>query len=514
MGMSRQEKQIRKRLRDDFPHYAEKALTIRAKKALSLGGHKKKLVPFRLNKAQVYLHNRFEEIKLAEGRLRVLLLKGRQQGTSTLVGARFFHITTHNSGIKTFILTHRDDATANLFRMTKRFQDYLPQLIKPSTSYSNRKELVFDKLDSSYALGTAGSGDVGRSDTIDLLHGSEVAFWKNTEDIKTGVFQAAEAAQEIILESTANGLGNMFFEMWQDAEAGLSDYTAIFIPWFWQDEYRREVPPDFELEPEEAEYKELYGLDLEQIAWRRFKIVDLKDPVLFKQEYPACAAEAFQTTGVDSFIKPEPVIRARKARNIRQSGAHIIGVDPARGGDRTALIHQQGLVAWGLESWKTPDTTSITGRVNELMSNDSDYVDRLFIDVGGLGGPLYDVWKNMPWGKRVTPVNFGSTDCYNKERYKNRKAEMYGEARDWLENPVEQCSIPDSDSLQADCCAAGYKYDNQQRIQIESKDSLKDRGVRSNDEAEALFLTFAMPVKSVDRDRLRGRRVVRKPFAL
>src|SRR6202007_2012266 len=101
---------------------------------------------------------------------------------------------------------------------------------------------------------------------------------------------------EIIREATAHGFGNFFHRMWSDAERGLSDYIAIFVPWFWAPEYRAESPLGFSLTEEEAAYMAAYGLDLGQMAWRRDKIRVLGDPLLFAQEYPATAAEAFQTT--------------------------------------------------------------------------------------------------------------------------------------------------------------------------------------------------------------------------
>src|SRR5690606_9182965 len=154
---------------------------------------------------------------------------------------------------------------------------------------------------------------------------------------------------------TANGYDAMFFPMWQDAEAGLSDYIGIFIPWYWQDEYRKPVPADFALNEEERDYAKAYGLDDEQMAWRRAKIVELKDPILFKQEYPATAAEAFQVTGHESFIPVEPVLAARKAQCL-PIGAHVVGVDPAReGADRTVFIHRRGRKAWGIEQDMVPN---------------------------------------------------------------------------------------------------------------------------------------------------------------
>ena len=83
---------------------------------------------------------------------------------------------------------------------------------------------------------------------------------------------------------------------------------------------------------EERAYGELYCLDDAQLAWRRAKIAQLRDPALFRQEYPACAAEAFETSGHDSFIPPALIAAARKA-TCEASGPLVIGFDPAWKGD-------------------------------------------------------------------------------------------------------------------------------------------------------------------------------------
>src|SRR5262249_59464457 len=95
--------------------------------------------------------------------------------------------------------------------------------------------------DSGYKVGTAGTKAVGRSSTIQLFHGSEVAFWPFADTHAAGVMQAVpnEKDTEIILESTANGIGNFFHQTWRNAEAGKNDYIAIFVPWYWSEEYRR-----------------------------------------------------------------------------------------------------------------------------------------------------------------------------------------------------------------------------------------------------------------------------------
>lgn len=401
-------------------------------------------------------------------------------------------------GLKTFILTHRDDATNNLFNMVKRYHENCNPLIKPSTSNSNRKELIFDKLDSAYGLGTSGSGDVGRSDTIDLFHGSEVAFWTNTDSIKTGVMEAANEAEEIILESTANGFDPLFHKMWMDAERGLSEYEAIFIPWYWQEEYVVVPDGDIDLTLEEAELLRDYaenGLTIENILWRRRKLVSLTgDTKLFKQEYPMEPSEAFQVTGIDSFIEPEVVLKCRKRKHASSAGAHIVGCDPARGGDRTAFMHRKGKTITFGKVFKTPDTKMIAGHMRELFESD-DPPDWLFLDMGGLGATLYDFVKDLDFGEYVLPVNFGSKeDVMRKDRYVNKRAEMAGEFKAWLMDDTNPASIPDDDVLQSDICAPGYKYDHEQRIQLESKENMKKRNIPSTDLLDACKLTFARPV--------------------
>src|ERR1019366_3345376 len=91
---------------------------------------------------------------------------------------------------------------------------------------------------------------------------------------------------EIIIESTANGMDPLFYPMAMDAMAGRGEYILIFVPWFWQIEYRAKPPEDFRIDTEEEELKFLYNLDEAQLYWRRLKIFELKDKVLFMREYP------------------------------------------------------------------------------------------------------------------------------------------------------------------------------------------------------------------------------------
>jgi hypothetical protein len=484
----------RLRLRDDFEFYARNCLKIRTKSGA--------VEPFVFNRVQKFIHERLEEQRAKTGRVRALILKGRQQGCSTYVGARYYWRTTWSQGQRTFILTHEDQATQNLFEMVNRYHENCPEFVRPSTGAANAKELFFDVLDSGYKVGTAGTKGVGRSSTIQLFHGSEVAFWPNAETHAAGVLQAVpdEDGTEVILETTANGVGNLYHQKWRDAENGVGDFIAIFVPWFWQDEYRRPVPAGFALDEEESEYALLYGLDMEQMAWRRNKIAELKDANLFKQEYPATAAEAFQMSGHDSFIKPASIVRARKAE-CEPSGPLVIGFDPSRYGDDSgAMAHRRGRKVLKIAKRQKLSTMESAGWAKQVI--DTEKPARMFIDVGGLGAGIYDRLVEMGYGEIVRAVNFGGAPLepprFDDEGREipgpsNRRAEMWMNSRDWLD-AEGGADIPDSDSLQADACGPGYRYDSYSRLVLEKKEDMRRRGVRSPDEWDSVALTFAEPV--------------------
>ena len=487
--LSTLERKVYSALNSDFEHYAERCLVIRTKEGT--------VKPFIFNKAQRYLHSRLEEQKRKTGMVRALILKGRQQGCSTYVGGRFYWITTKTFGFKTFILAHMADATDNLFKMVKRYHEHCPDIVRPSTSTTNRKELVFDQLDSGYALGTAGSPDVGRSDTIQLFHGSEAGFWTGTDGITTGVLQTIPHAPgtEIIHESTANGIGGFFHAQWQQAESGESEFQAIFIPWFWQEEYSTTPPEEFKLTTTEVELKDAFGLTDGQLYWRRQKIVlfmgDGSDGLWkFRQEYPCDPVEAFQTSGEDSLIKPETVTPARRANVPKQKSANIIGVDPARfGKDRTAIAWRNGRDAYEIKYHSKKDTMQVAGICADILLHER--VDRMFIDIGGLGAGVVDRLYELGYGHVVTGINFGER-ATKSERYVNKRCEMWGEMAKWLKEG--ECSIPDDNELHADLVGPQYGYDSAGRLKLESKEDMGKRGLRSPDGADALALTFAFPV--------------------
>ena len=487
----------RLQLKNDFNFYSRNCLKIRTKD--------KGLQSFVLNEAQKYIHSKLEQQIKDTGKVRAILLKGRQQGASTYVGGRFIHKTTHNKGVRAFILTHDGESTNALFEMTERYHENLPLFVKPTTSAANAKELHFGVLDSGYKIGTAGNKAVGRGQTIQYFHGSEVAFWLNASEHTKGIMQAVPDADgtEVIWESTANGVGNFFHEQWKLAEKGLSEFIPIFVPWFWQSEYKKIVPDNTVFTDEEMLLVDVYKISKEQLYWRRIKVAELTTDGVdgeraFKQEYPMNAAEAFQVSGGDGLIKANHCLSARQNKE-KGSGPLIVGVDPSRGGDRFAIVKRQGRKMYGMESYKGEQCDKLGKNVAiciELLDtvdkNANKVPDMMFIDAGG-GIDIVDRLHELGYKKRVKAVYFGSSPLKPK-KYKNKRNEMWGEMADWMVDESLPVEIPDDDEMQADLCASPYERDSNDRRVLWSKDKIKSKYGFSPDYGDAGALTFTEPV--------------------
>lgn len=484
-----------RRLRGCLPDFALECLQIRTKAGT--------FEPLRLNAGQQIVHAALEAQKAEFGWVRAQILKQRQGGISTYIAARYYQKTSLNKGVNTYILSHEQTSSDALFGMVDRFQRNNP--IAPHVGVSNVKELVFDRLDSSYQVATAGGKAGGRGRTISLLHGSEAAFWQNAPEHFAASVQAVPLmpGTEVILESTSAGPSGEFYERWQDAEAGKGDYIPIFLPWFVSPEYSRPVPPGFELnrdaddgELSELEYMQMHELSLEQMYWRRAKILELRSAQTFKREYPADPSEAWTATGDhEPVIDPLLVMRARK--RVREGGGPLIlGVDPASGGgDRFAIAARRGdKVLWVKYRNKIntlEGTTWIKSLIDELKPA------RVNVDAGNIGAAIITNLKasGPVYAEAVRGIDFGATSQAKLARPKvpgpkNRRAEMWQRTLEWLELP-EGAALPDDPALQSDFTATRRKPSLTNDFVLESKDDMKRRGVRSPDLADAVALTFA-----------------------
>lgn len=445
------------------------------------------VIPFQLNSVQLDLLDKFYDQMQMKGRVRFIVLKARQMGLSTFIGALLYWWAIYHRGVKALVLTHKDSATKELFEMTRRYHKYCDDEFKPKATQDSTNEIVFADIDSALKTATAGSKNVGHGSTIQCLHWSEVSRSKNQEEMTTGVMQTVPTGDNsmIFLESTANGTSEYFHETWQAAIRGESEFTPVFYPWIAMQEYRMSAE-GVEFSKEERDYQSLYGVDDEQLAWRQAKMREFKGSpeeklALFQEQYPITPEEAFRSSG-NSFINKQSVQMARKA-DLEPFGAIVCGVDPAAGGkDSTAIVLRQGkkvLKAW---RFKHPDLMAIVGRCVDVINEYK--VDMMFVDAVGLGLGVYSRLVELGYNDRVMEVK-ASRKADEPDAYVNKRAEMWDRMAQWFDNGAD---IPDNDIFESDLLMLSAEYDSSRRLKMQSKKDI----AHSPDLADALSFTFAL----------------------
>lgn len=307
-------------------------------------------VPFFLNDVQVefadILNVAIEDFKAGRrNHLKFLLLKGRQQGFTQFITAYQLASCLVRKNFAGFTLADSAENTEVIFTDKAKFPyDNLPEYVKPTQKYNNRRELHFQKpngrgLNSRMRVSTAGNEDVGRSKTVNFFHGSEVAFWKDLRAILKALGEALTKNCISILETTANGY-NSYKALWDD---DANNWDKLFFPWWKTREYR--LPFESELarvnflhrieassltddaQQEEWAYSRCKwllenGVDIEQAYWYYNKWRDLHEDI--KQEYPCSPNEAFMSTGQNYFSIENLTRRLEEVKRLLKEGDHLL----------------------------------------------------------------------------------------------------------------------------------------------------------------------------------------------
>lgn len=343
--------------------YCEHLLRIRTKE--------QKLSPLIFNEAQEHLYGVIRQQAAAGKPIRIIVLKGRQEGISTVTEGLMFQDTVTRPNVKTLIVAHDTTATGNLFKMNKLFYDCLPPWARPLRKNSNAKELVFENptrdddkkrrrpgLRSSIRCQTAGKGGVGRSDTLTNVHISEYAFWPNNkEDLLLGVMQTVpnDPATMVVIESTANGVEH-FKALWDGAVAGDNEWVPVFLPWYMEKGYRMTCTGSEAWTQEEQQLQKDFGLDAEQLMWRRWCIKancgGSEDK--FRQEYPNTPEEAFLLSGRPFFDNRALAVRRMHAPRPLRVGWFTYGT-PAETGAKPESWSFTETEKGGVRIWQEPE---------------------------------------------------------------------------------------------------------------------------------------------------------------
>jgi hypothetical protein len=239
-----------------------------------------------------------------------IAIKPRQIGFSTLELARDLQFAVVRPGVNVQVVVHDAEIKNQLFLNLRVMAECLKRRgLLPRTRYSTKTELVFADTGSAVRIVESGSTEKaaqnkGRSGTIHRLHATEMAFWGAAAETWNALSAATPDSAEIVIESTANGAGGLFYEMVQAARRGEGRYKAHFFPWYEHRTYRGIVQPDFDPLPRdrwEVKLRQL-GVDDAQIVWWRSKYgsVDI-GPDKTLQEFPVDADSCFRVAGRQYF---------------------------------------------------------------------------------------------------------------------------------------------------------------------------------------------------------------------
>ncbi|MBO4982887.1 MAG: hypothetical protein J6D23_02420 [Clostridia bacterium] len=260
---------------------------------------KRRTTPFFLNDVQKDFIAKLETL----GRQKpFFILKGRQQGFTTLITAIQLSFAIVRKNFSGFTVADRDDNTKAIFTdKAKAMYNDLPKILKPKEKFNSVNELFFDKLNSSWRIASA-SSNVGRSRTLSFIHFSEVAFYKcSISDLQKSIAEAATQDALCVYETTANGFNeakalwdngschNLFYEWWKTKEYVSNEYEFLETKDKWL--------------IERLKILEQKGLSREQITWYAKKYASYIDKSSIKQEYPCSPEEAFIVSGDCVFDK-------------------------------------------------------------------------------------------------------------------------------------------------------------------------------------------------------------------
>ncbi len=298
----------RLRIRYDFEFWCARCVTIKDKTTA-------RYMNFTLNAPQRRTLAVLEEMRTAGLPIRLIMLKARQWGGSTLIQIFMSWIQiVHRTHWNSLICGHLKDTSAAIkgiyTRLLKEYPDSLNECdstmsFKPFEKSRNVSEITGREC--LVVTGTAESQESIRGFDIAMAHLTEVAFWKSTaskspENVVRAVCGSIALIpySVIVMESTANGVGNFFHTEWLRAKAGQSDKRPVFVPWHEIEIYRCPVADVKALWQELDDYElNLWnkGLTLEMIAWYHSKRKEYNSHTQMMAEYPSDDIEAFANTG-------------------------------------------------------------------------------------------------------------------------------------------------------------------------------------------------------------------------
>jgi hypothetical protein len=282
----------------------------------------------------LYRPNRLQAHLQANLTGRDLIIKPRQSGISTFfIIQNTIKAMTERARIGT--MAHEIETTQKLRRMAGIIWENLPNHLRPERGLDNAKTTSYKNTGSEVTIATAGNKKSGRGGTYPGgFHGSEFAFWDNAQDIIGGILQGVPMHSPIVLETTTNGAQGLAYEIAMEALRGEGIFTLHFYEWWWVDEYQipLQLGEALSYTDEEQRLIHKHHLTPEQIKWRRYKMLELRD--FFFQEYPEDIMTAFLTSGNGVFKFDDRIFYTPPTSPIEDHD-YVMGVDWGQNPDST-----------------------------------------------------------------------------------------------------------------------------------------------------------------------------------
>lgn len=307
------------------------------------------LIPFKWNDAQ-------KDFWKNRGRFNIIA-KTRQLGFSTMMLGIMLWSAIRLPNSDYLMIADKGENTQNLFQRLKNMYDSLPDEIKIKQKRSNKYELLLEN-GSRISVQTAGHKELGRGFSCQIIHLSEFAFW--TDDAQErGLISLEQALLKnkdafLCIESTSNGIGNKYYQIYKDAEKGHSKYKAFFYGWgskVHRQMFKYEIEEarkwaeaqnhgqayyanELYFYPDELELYEKYDITIPQLLWRRYKMSDIGEDA-FNQEFPITANHSFIQSDTGFFnaediaqrynYLPEPLMVKEIGKDLPNSLAKYYG---------------------------------------------------------------------------------------------------------------------------------------------------------------------------------------------
>lgn len=276
---------------------------------------------------------------------RVIVVKARQMGVSVGIRAYQFHEAyTSVDPLKYAVLSFHARSATNLRKLDRQWLEALPDALKRDLSVDSATDSMFADTGAGFSAFTTGGRGGTRSFSFTGAHLSEFAFYQDPEEVLAQVL-ATVGDGPVIIESTVNTPGDAFHRLVEGAPE--NGWEVVFLPWYDHEAYRTPTPPDFACTTAESRLKALYGIDDEQVYWRRMQVATLGEHK-FTREFPATLQECFVGVTKSAYLSSEALAEiemvhfATPYRELEEPDLddyYVIGADPAggTGGDYSAM---------------------------------------------------------------------------------------------------------------------------------------------------------------------------------